>query len=102
MKLKIPFDRKKIRIPRIRKLLRIPLVIGTLIILVAMGMYFHLLPGIGSLAHLFDVKVTAVLLSSHWVIWEHRSTPLLHHRSSLIFWILPDTIPTRSPCSSSI
>ena len=76
MKLKIPFDRKKIRIPRIRKQLRIPLVIGTLIILVAMGMYFHLLPGIGSLAHLFDVKVTAAPLQSLGDMGAPLNTPL--------------------------
>src|SRR5208283_2508567 len=64
MKLKIPFDRKKIRLPRIRKQLRIPLIIGTLIILVALGMYFHLLPGIGSLTHLFEPRVTADPLQS--------------------------------------
>jgi len=64
MKIKNPFDRKKIRLPRIRKQLRIPLVIGTLIILIALGMYFHLLPGIGSLAHLFEPRVTADPLQS--------------------------------------
>ena len=64
MKLKIPFGRKKIRVPRIKKQARIPLVIGTLIILIALGMYFHLLPGIGSLAHLFEPRVTADPLQS--------------------------------------
>src|SRR5271157_63568 len=64
MKIKNPFDRKKIRLPRIRKQLRIPLVIGTLTILIALGMYFHLLPGIGSLAHLFEPRVTADPLQS--------------------------------------
>ena len=101
MKLKIPFDRKKIRIPRIRKQLRIPLVIGTLIILVAMGMYFHLLPGIGSLAHLFDVKVTAAPLQSLGDMGAPLNTPLA---PPLIadFLDSPGYIPTRSPCSSSI
>ena len=64
MKLKLPFDRKKIRLPRIRKQVRIPLVIGALIILVALGMYFHLLPGFGSFAHLFEPKVSADSLKS--------------------------------------
>ncbi len=64
MKLKFPVSKKKIRIPRIKKQVRIPLVIGAIILLVALGMYFHLLPDIGSLAHLFEPGVTAAPLQS--------------------------------------
>ena len=101
MKLKIPFGRKKIRVPRIKKQARIPLVIGTLIILIALGMYFHLLPGIGSLAHLFEPRVTADPLQS----LGGAATPLgqtLQNPLSLTFWLLPGTSPTRFPSSSSI
>ncbi len=47
----------KMRIPRVRKQIRIPLVIGAILILLALGMYFHILPSIGSLAHLFEPKI---------------------------------------------
>jgi PKD repeat protein len=76
MKLKIPFDRKKIRLPRIRKQLRIPLVIGTLIILIALGMYVHLLPGIGSFAHVFEPKISAAPLQSLGDEGVSLNTPL--------------------------
>ena len=58
-KKKIPGDRKKIRIPRIRKQLHVPLVVGFIVILIALGMYFHFLPSIGSLVYTFESKTTA-------------------------------------------
>src|SRR5208337_2147419 len=65
MKIRIPgVNRKKIRIPRIKKQARLPLVIGLVIVLLVLGTYFHILPGIGSLAHLFEPRVTADPLQS--------------------------------------
>ena len=56
MKIKIPRIQKKIRIPRLRKQIRIPLIIGLVILLLALGMYFHLVPGPGDIAHMFAAK----------------------------------------------
>src|SRR5208337_878677 len=65
MKIKIPgVNRKKIRIPRIKKQARLPLIIGLVIVLLVLGTYFHILPGIGSFAHLLEPKVTAEPLQS--------------------------------------
>ncbi len=59
MRIKIPRLQKKIRIPRLRKQIRIPLVIGLVILLLLLGMYFHLVPGPGDIAHMFQPKVSA-------------------------------------------
>jgi PKD repeat protein len=56
MKLKISLPKKKIRLPRLKKKVRNTILIVVLVILVAVGMYVHLLPGPGSLAHLFEPK----------------------------------------------
>jgi len=64
MKIKIPRIQKKIRIPRLRKQIRIPLIIGLVILLLALGMYFHLMPGPGDIAHMFQPKVSAVPIQS--------------------------------------
>jgi len=78
MKIRIPgVNRKKIRIPRIKKQARLPLVIGLVIVLLVLGTYFHILPGIGNLAHLFGPKVTADSLQSLGDAGAPLSTPLV-------------------------
>ena len=47
---------KKIRIPRLKKKVRIALLIVALVILVIAGMYVHVIPGPGSLLHLFEPR----------------------------------------------
>jgi PKD repeat protein len=62
MKLKVSLPRKKVRLPRLRKQVRIPLLIAVLVVLAALGMYFHILPGPASLAHMFEPKASTALL----------------------------------------
>jgi PKD repeat protein len=74
----VPFLRNimKIKIPRIRKKIRIPLIVGLVILLLVLGMYFHLVPGPGSLVHLFDPKVTAGPVQSVADAGASLNTPL--------------------------
>jgi len=49
----------KMKIPRIRKKVIITGTVGLVILLLALGMYFHVVPGPGNIAHIFAPKVTA-------------------------------------------
>ena len=62
MKLKFALPRKKIRLPRLRKKIRVPLLIGVLIVLAALGMYMHILPGPANLVHLFEPRASTTAL----------------------------------------
>ncbi|WP_292426273.1 PKD domain-containing protein [Methanoregula sp.] len=64
MKIKIPRIQKQIRIPRLRKQIRVPFIIGLVILLLLLGIYFHLVPGPGDIAHMFVPKVTATPVQS--------------------------------------
>ncbi|ABS56933.1 PKD domain containing protein [Methanoregula boonei 6A8] len=64
MKLKISIPKKKLRLPRLKKQARIPILIAICVILVALGLLFHILPGPGSLAHFFEAKTSTESLQS--------------------------------------
>src|SRR5208337_3474703 len=52
----------KMKIPRIRKKIIIAGAVGLVILLLALGIYFHVVPGPGNIAHIFDPKATATPL----------------------------------------
>ena len=76
MKLRLSLPKKKIRLPRLRKQVRIPLLIALLVVLVALGMYCHILPGPASLVHLFEPKAGTTALQPVGDAGTSLATPL--------------------------